>query len=78
LLSRFGAEEGGVPLLQRDPTTSEFTLTIGVNQSSDLRQWTALPMTVPQTIINSQGKVEFRFTAPNNAAFFRLQTQPSP
>jgi formylglycine-generating enzyme required for sulfatase activity len=68
----------GVPLLQRNPTTSEFTLTIGVNQSSDLKQWTPLPMTVPQTIINSQGKVEFRFTAPDNAAFFRLQTQPSP
>jgi hypothetical protein len=68
----------GTPLLQRDSATGEFTLTIGVNQSSDLRQWTPLPMTVPQTIINSQGKVEFRFTTPDNAAFFRLQTQPAP
>jgi hypothetical protein len=68
----------GVPLLQRDPTTSEFTLTIGVDQSTNLTNWTPLPMTVPQTIINSQGKLEFRFTTPNNAAFFRLQTQPAP
>ena len=68
----------GVPLLQRDSATGEFTLTIGVDQSTNLTNWTPLPMTAPQTIINSQGKVEFRFTTPNNAAFFRLQTQPAP
>jgi hypothetical protein len=68
----------GVPLLQRDPATGEFTLTIGLDQSTNLTNWTPLPMTVPQTIINSQGKVEFRFTTPDNAAFFRLQTQPAP
>jgi formylglycine-generating enzyme required for sulfatase activity len=68
----------GVPLLQRNSATGEFTLTIGVDQSTNLTNWTPLPMTVPQTIINSQGKVEFRFTTPDNAAFFRLQTQPTP
>lgn len=68
----------GVPLLQRNSATGEFTLTIGVDQSTNLTNWTPLPMTVPQTIINSQGKVEFRFTTPNNAAFFRLQAQPAP
>ncbi len=68
----------GVPLLQRNSATGEFTLTIGVDQSTNLTQWTPLPMTGPQTIINNQGKLEFRFTTPNNAAFFRLQTQPAP
>jgi len=68
----------GVPLLQRNPSTGEFTLTIGVDKSTNLSTWTPIPMTVPQTIINGQGKVEFRFTTPDNAAFFRLQTQPAP
>ena len=68
----------GTPLLQRNPSTGEFTLTIGVDKSTNLSTWTPIPMTVPQTIINSQGKMEFRFTTPDNAAFFRLQTQPAP
>ncbi len=67
----------GVPLLQRNQVTGEFTLTIGVDQSPNLTNWTPLPITAPQTIINSLGKVEFRFTAPNNAAFFRLHSQPT-
>ncbi|MCX6840243.1 MAG: hypothetical protein NTX35_20880, partial [Verrucomicrobia bacterium] len=68
----------GVPLLQRNSATGEFTLTIGVDQSTNLTNWTPLPMTAPQTIINSQGKVEFRFSSPDNAAFFRLKSQPTP
>jgi hypothetical protein len=32
-------------------------------------------MTAPQTTINADGKLEFRFTAPDNAAFFRLEAQ---
>jgi hypothetical protein len=68
----------GVPLLQRNSSTGQFTLTIGVDQSTNLTTWTPFPMTAPQTIINSQGKMEFRFTTPDNAAFFRLQTQPAP
>jgi hypothetical protein len=30
------------------------------------------------TVINGQGKLEFQFTLPDNAAFFRLKSQPSP
>jgi hypothetical protein len=32
-------------------------------------------MTAPQTTINGDGKLEFLFTSPDNAAFFRLQAQ---
>ena len=32
-------------------------------------------MTAPQTTINGQGKLEFQFTVPDNAAFFRLETR---
>jgi hypothetical protein len=34
------------------------------------------PFTEPGTTINGQGRIEFEFSAPDNAAFFRLQTQP--
>jgi hypothetical protein len=68
----------GTPLLQRNPATGEFTLTIGVDQSTNLTQWTPLPMTGPQVLINAQGRLEFRFNSANNAAFFRLMSQPTP
>jgi hypothetical protein len=32
-------------------------------------------MTTPQISINAQGKLEFLFNVPDNAAFFRLQAQ---
>lgn len=32
-------------------------------------------MSAPQTTINAQGQLEFLFTVPDNAAFFRLQAQ---
>jgi hypothetical protein len=68
----------GTPLLQRNPATGEFSLTIGVDQSTNLSTWTPMPMTGPQVLINAQGKLEFRFNSPDNAAFFRLKSQPSP
>jgi len=36
--------------------------------------FSSLPMTAPQTSINAEGKLEFQVSAPDNAAFFRLQT----
>jgi hypothetical protein len=65
----------GVPLIQRNPTTGQFTLTIGVEKSTDLSTFNPFPLTSPETIINGTGKLEFRFTVPDNAAFFRLQSQ---
>jgi len=65
----------GIPLLQRNPATGEFTLTMGVEKSANLSGWSPMPMTQPQTTINGQGKLEFRFTIPDNAAFFRLNSQ---
>jgi hypothetical protein len=64
----------GVPLLQRHPVTGVFTLTIGLQKSTTLQQgsFSLFPMTAPQTSVNGAGKLEFQFTAPDNAAFFRL------
>ena len=68
----------GVPLLQRNPTTGVFTLTIGVKKTASLTlPFTNFPMNAPgaSTVINGSGKLEFQFTVPDNAAFFRLESQ---
>jgi hypothetical protein len=64
----------GTPLLQHD-AAGQFKLTIGVQKSTNLQTFTPLPMTVPQTTINGQGQLEFRFNSTDNAAFFRLMSQ---
>jgi hypothetical protein len=63
------------PLLARDPNTGLFKLTIGVEKSTDLINFLPFPMTAPQTTINAEGKVEFQFNSPDNAAFFRLESR---
>jgi C1A family cysteine protease len=65
----------GTPLLTRDPVTGTFTLMIGVGKSSDLVNWTPFPFTSPGTTINGEGRIEFNFSVPDNAAFFRLETR---
>ncbi|MFZ4768177.1 MAG: choice-of-anchor D domain-containing protein, partial [Roseimicrobium sp.] len=66
----------GTPLLQRD-ALGQFKLTLGVQKSTTLEpgSFTPFPMTAPQTTINGAGKLEFLFTVPENAAFFRLEAQ---
>jgi hypothetical protein len=64
------------PLLTKDAMSGLFKLTIGVQKTTNLNQpFTPFPMTLPQTGINSQGKLEFEFSVPDDAAFFRLQAQ---
>ncbi|MFM2141578.1 MAG: Bifunctional hemolysin/adenylate cyclase precursor [Verrucomicrobiota bacterium] len=65
------------PLLTRNPTTGVFTLTIGIQKSTTLESgsFVHFPFTPIETSINGAGKVEFQFTSPDNAAFFRLQAQ---
>ena len=67
-----------VPLIQRNAMTGAFTLTIGVKKTTNLfLPFTDFPMNGPgtDTFINAQGKLEFEFTVPDNAAFFRLKSQ---
>ena len=64
------------PLIQRDPNTGAFTLTIGLKKATNLTlPFSDIPFTVPGTSVNGAGKVEFQFSVPDNAAFFRLQAQ---
>ena len=68
----------GTPLIQRNAATGVFKLTIGVKKStSPGLPFTDFPMNAAgaSTAINGQGKLEFQFTVPDNAAFFRLESQ---
>lgn len=65
----------GTPLLQKNPSTGTFTLTLGIEKSTNLTNFTPLPFVAPQMTVNGQGKLEFQFTVPGNAAFFRVQAQ---
>jgi hypothetical protein len=65
----------GTPLLSRSPTSGLFKLTIAVRKSTDLIHYNPFPMTAPQTLLNAQGELEFQFSVPDNAAFFRLEAR---
>ena len=77
-LAQVQALNVGVPLIQRNPTTGLFTLTIGVTKTTTLSlPFTAFPLNAPGTsaVINAPGKLEFQFPVTDNAAFFRLESQ---
>ena len=68
----------GVPLLVKNPSTGKFKLTMGVQKSNNLSTpFTAFPMNTvgTNTTINAAGKLEFEFTSPDNAAFFRIESK---
>ncbi|MCX6876244.1 MAG: choice-of-anchor D domain-containing protein [Verrucomicrobia bacterium] len=65
----------GVPLLAKNPVTGKFKLTLGLQKSADLLHFAPFPLTTPGTTINGQGKLEFEFTSPDDAAFFRVQAE---
>lgn len=75
--SQLQALNVGTPLIQRNPLTGLFTLTIGVEKSTTLApgSFAPFPMTAPQTTINGAGELEFQFTAPDDAAFYRLSSE---
>lgn len=60
------------PRLTKNPDTGLFKLKIGIQKSTDLLHFTTFPMSLPQTKISGDGKLEFEFSSPNNAAFYRL------
>lgn len=60
------------PKLTKDLNTGLFKLQIGIQKSTDLLDFTPFPMTAPQITISGDGKLEFEFVSPDNAAFYRL------
>jgi trimeric autotransporter adhesin len=64
------------PLLTRD-SAGVFKLTIGLKKNTDLFNGTFLsfPFTALGTAVNGAGEIEFQFTSPENAAFFRVEAK---
>ena len=60
------------PLLSQT-APGQFKLTIGVQKATRLTNFVAFPFVAPQTTVNGQGQLEFRFSAPDDAAFYRLE-----
>jgi len=61
------------PKISKDPATGDLKLKMSLLKSVDFSTYTPFPMTVPQTSINSQGELEFRFNVSGNV-LFRLET----
>ena len=63
----------GFPLLVKNPANGLFTLTIGVQKATNLSlPFADFSMAGGSTLIDAQGKLEFQFSAPDNAQFYRL------
>jgi hypothetical protein len=73
-LSQIQALHVGKPLLH-PIAPGVFRLTLGLQKATQLTNFAPFPMTAPQTVINSQGQLEFEFTSPDNAAFYRLDVE---
>jgi hypothetical protein len=72
-LSQVQTLHADAPLLTRD-AGGNFKLTIGVGKAPNLNTgFSAFPFVSGQTTINAQGKLEFLFRVPDNAAFFRIE-----
>lgn len=74
-LSQVQALNVETPLLAKDSATGKFKLTIGVEKSTNLVNFSPMAIPVGAATINAQGKMEFEFTAPDNAAFFRIESR---
>jgi len=73
--SQIQALNVNTPLLTKNPMNGLFKLTIGIEKATLVTNFMAFPMTAPQTTINAAGKLEFQFSSPDNAAFFRLEAR---
>ena len=74
-LSQVQALHVGTPLLAKDSASGKFKLTIGVEKSTNLVNFSPMAIPVGAATINAQGKMEFQFTSPDNAAFYRLESR---
>ena len=74
-LSQVQALHVGTPLLTKDSTSGKFKLTIGIEKSNNLVNFLPMPIATESATINAQGKMEIQFTAPDNAAFYRLESR---
>lgn len=65
----------GTPLLERDPNSGKFRLTLGLTKSVDMGAFNPMPINPAETSVNGDGKIEVEFSVPDNAAFFRMSAE---
>ncbi|WP_367871192.1 choice-of-anchor D domain-containing protein [Luteolibacter sp. Populi] len=63
------------PALTRNPATGQAKLVLSLLKSADFQNYQPLPFTGPQTTITPAGELEFHFSVPDDAAFYRLETK---
>ena len=64
------------PLIARDPASGKFTLTMDWKKSTDLTNFADFPAPSGSAVsINPSGDIEFEFTSPDPAAFFRIEVE---
>jgi hypothetical protein len=74
-LSQVQALNVGTPLLAKDSATGKFKLTVKAKKSTDLVNYSDMPFSAEDAVINNNGEMEFQFTSPDNAAFYRLESR---
>lgn len=65
----------GTPLLQRDAASGEFELKLSARKSSTLGSFTPLSFAAGDITLSPGGELIFRFSSPDSAAFFRIDTE---
>lgn len=70
--SQVHAIHAGAPILSRDPISGVFTLTLGLQRSTNLQNFDPMPMSGSQVNVNGEGKVQLQFNGSGNAAFYRI------
>lgn len=74
-LAGMRALQAPAPVISRDAGTGKVRLTLGLQQSGDLAQFTPLPATAPQISVTPQGEIQFEFDAPAGSGFFRIEAK---
>lgn len=73
-LSQVQALNVGRPLLSQ-VAPGQFKLTLGLETATRLTNFVAFPFVAPRTTINAAGEVEYLFSSPDDAAFYRLESR---
>ena len=63
----------GTPLISRSPSTGKFKLTMDWKKSTNLTSFLDFPAQPADVSMNGLGDIEFEFSVPDNAAFFRIE-----
>jgi len=58
--------------LVREVVTGQFTLSLALQQSADLTNFTPFPLSPAATIFTGAGTLEYRFASPSSAFFYRV------